>query len=138
MRYVAQSSRVGGRVLPLAFRAYPKKTPVRRFPSRRVYGLGVGLSLSGLGGFFGLFSDSPSKLGPCMTEPISGREALEGSSPEMRLKMEKLCLEIQYQLCKRLEEFEDKKFHVDRWTRKEGEAGSPACFRTERRLRKPA
>ena len=123
VRYVAQSSRVGGRVLPLAFRAYPKKTPVRRFPSRRVYGLGVGLSLSGLGGFFGLFSDSPSKLGPCMTEPISGREALEGSSPEMRLKMEKLCLEIQYQLCKRLEEFEDKKFHVDRWTRKEGGGG---------------
>ena len=58
-----------------------------------------------------------------MAEPLSGYDALGGNVIDIRLKMEKLCLETQYKLCRELERFEDKKFLVDRWTRKEGGGG---------------
>ena len=60
-----------------------------------------------------------------MALPVSGHEALDGEEIEMRLKMEKLCMNVQYELCRQLERFEEggKKFKVDRWTRKEGGGG---------------
>ena len=60
-----------------------------------------------------------------MAEPISGSQALEGEPSEMRLRMEKLCMDLQGKLCGELERFEvgRKKFKVDRWTRKEGGGG---------------
>lgn len=59
-----------------------------------------------------------------MTEPLSGFKAVTEDSLEMRLKMEKLCMDLQYRLCKELEKFEDgTKFKIDRWTRKEGGGG---------------
>ena len=126
--HAAQNWRIAGvsrRGLGLggAFRAYSTRAAIARsYPSRRIYGLGTGLSLAGFGAFFGLFGGKSSEF-ECMAEPISGREALGGNLMEMRLKMERLCMEIQYQLCKRLEEFGDNKFQVDRWTRKEGGGG---------------
>ena len=59
-----------------------------------------------------------------MTEPVSGFQALDGNNVDMRLKMEKLCMDLQYKLCKELERFEDgTKFKIDRWTRTEGGGG---------------
>lgn len=95
-------------------------------------------SVGALFGFLGKKQD-PEEHG-WMAEPISGFSALEGETDEMRLQMEKLCLDLQYQFCKNLEKFEKeavgegrggegsrrvevKTFRVDRWTRKEGGGG---------------
>ena len=60
-----------------------------------------------------------------MAEPISGHKALEGHLVEMRLRMEKLCLELQRDLCRELEKLEEsgKQFRVDSWQRQEGGGG---------------
>lgn len=60
-----------------------------------------------------------------MAEPISGHGALEGQPLEMRTRMEKLCMELQRDLCHELEKLEDsgKEFRVDRWIRAEGGGG---------------
>lgn len=84
----------------------------------------------------GLFSVLWKKRNPednkWMEEPVSGFDVLDGEVKEMRLRMEKLCMNIQYKLCKELEKFETdasvkgsiaKKFTIDRWTRKEGGGG---------------
>ena len=88
---------------------------------RRALVWGSTLSVMGLGalGFSGKGRDE------YMSEPISGYDALSANQFEMRLTMEKLCMELQRDFCRRLEEFEDggKKFVVDRWTRKEGGGG---------------
>lgn len=69
------------------------------------------------------FKDKEPREG-YMAEPISGYEAVEGNVSEMRLKMEGLCMDIQYRLCRQLETFESKKtFCVDRWERPEGGGG---------------
>ncbi len=87
--------------------------------------------LLSLGAFFGFFSTpkkDPEEYG-WMAEPLSGFSALDGEVTEMRLRMEKLCLSVQHQLCRELERLEadkgspPKKFKVDRWTRKEGGGG---------------
>lgn len=78
--------------------------------------------------FFGfMFKRDPEESG-WMAEPISGFSAMDGEPSEMRFRMEKMCLDLQYKLCKTLEESEAKgegtvKFKVDRWTRKEGGGG---------------
>jgi len=73
---------------------------------------------------FGVFfANKKESLDECMAEPISGYDALSGQRLETRLLMEKLCMEIQFKLCKELEKFEDKKFTIDRWVRKEGGGG---------------
>ena len=61
-----------------------------------------------------------------MAEPLSGYGALQGNLFESRLKMEKLCMNLQHAFCRELEKFEGqdgKKFEVDRWMRKEGGGG---------------
>ncbi len=78
--------------------------------------------------FFGMLgkksSVDPEEL-QWMALPVSGHSALEGEDIEMRLKMERLCMDVQYKLCRQLESFEEdgKRFKVDRWTRKEGGGG---------------
>ena len=74
-----------------------------------------------------------------VAEPISGYSMMDNmENAEMKVRMEKLCLDLQYKLCKALEKFEiegnggerkgDKgnevqNFRVDRWTREEGGGG---------------
>ena len=57
-----------------------------------------------------------------MAEPISGYRTL-GKSSDMRHRMEKLCMEVQQELCQKLSSLDGKNFHVDRWERKEGGGG---------------
>ena len=76
--------------------------------------------------------DSVSQAGPprpgYVTEPISGYDALEGNLLEMRLRMEKLCMDVQYRLCRELASIEpEKSFRVDRWEREEG-GGGVSCI----------
>lgn len=94
------------------------------------------LKMLGIGTFFGMLGKKrdPEEQG-WMAEPVSGFVALEGEVPEMRLRMEKMCMDLQYKLCKALEKFEAegsgtggedkevKKFSVDSWRRKEGGGG---------------
>ncbi len=81
--------------------------------------MGVGVASFGTLGFFS------KRNGEFMSEPVSGYDALSGHQLEMRLKMEKMCMQVQYQLCRELEKFEGdgKRFQVDRWMRKEGGGG---------------
>ena len=86
------------------------------------------LGMTSFGAFFGMFAKKRDlEELKWMAEPISGFDTLEGEFSEERLKMEKLCMDLQYKFCKALEEFEEgedgKKFVVDRWTRKEGGGG---------------
>lgn len=78
---------------------------------------------------FGLFN-TRSKPNPddfqWMAEPLSGFDVFQGNLFEMRLKMEKVCMDVQHSLCRELETFEGqdgKRFKVDRWIRKEGGGG---------------
>lgn len=89
-----------------------------------------------IGAFFGILGkkqQDPEEHG-WMAEPISGFVSMEGEVSEMRLRMEKMCMNLQYKLCKNLEKLEHeveenkggsgvKRFRVDRWTRKEGGGG---------------
>lgn len=105
-----------------ALRVYSTRAAwARLYLSRKVYLWGSTLGMTTLGGVF--LSGKRSQLEDCMTEPVSGYDALGGNLLEMRLRVEKLCMEVQYRLCKSLEEFEDKKFQVDRWLRSEGGGG---------------
>lgn len=53
--------------------------------------------------------------------PVSGNS---GNQMDMRIQMEKLCMETQYEMCKALSVFEpNKSFCVDRWNRQEGGGG---------------
>lgn len=62
--------------------------------------------------------------GKFIAEPISGHKALEGNQLEMRLKMEKLIMTIQKDLCDELALLEPNgEFRIDRWERKEGGGG---------------
>ena len=59
-----------------------------------------------------------------MAEPISGSKTLQGHGLETRLKMEKMIMKVQYDLCQQLSVFEpEKRFRVDRWKREEGGGG---------------
>lgn len=102
------------------------RAPHKKAGSSKLFQLSIGgISFAA---FFGILSNK-STIDPeelhWMALPISGREALEGEDIEMRLKMERLCMGIQYKLCRQLETFEEdgKRFKVDRWTRKEGGGG---------------
>ena len=95
---------------------HTKSNPFRK----KTYSWGLTLSIASFGAFF---ASKKRGMEECTAEPISGYEALNGNLLEPRLQMEKLCMEIQYKLCKELEKFEDKKFTVDRWMRKEGGGG---------------
>ena len=57
-----------------------------------------------------------------MAEPLSGYRKLARSS-DMRHKMEKLCMEVQHELCQKLSDLDGSKFRVDRWERAEGGGG---------------
>ena len=95
-------------------------------------GIGATAALFG----FLLKKQDPEKQG-WMAEPVSGFAAMEkqggnDEGVEMRLRMEKLCLDLQFKLCKALEKLEaevggkgddSKKFNVDDWRRKEGGGG---------------
>lgn len=93
-------------------------TATRAFSKRKTLVWGSGVCLSGLTAFA-----MGRKEGNWMAEPISGHAALEGNLLEMRLRMEKLCMDLQAQFCRELERFEGKKFRVDRWQRKAGGGG---------------
>lgn len=109
----------------------------KRFPVRPKFGqswrvgagvAGVATSLTGGLLFWNKSSDDTMEKYTgregFMIEPISGYSALDGHLLEMRLKMEKLCMNVQYSLCKELASFEpDVLFQVDRWERKEGGGG---------------
>ena len=80
-----------------------------------------GVCFSGLTAAFAL---GKTDVGTWKAEPISGSKALEGIPSDMRLRMERLCMDLQGEFCRELERFEDgKKFRVDRWMRKEGGGG---------------
>ena len=82
---------------------------------------GSGVCFSGLAAAFALCKTDSSVW---KAEPISGSKALEGNPSRMQLRMERLCMDLQGQLCRELERFEEgKKFRVDRWMRKEGGGG---------------
>ncbi len=88
--------------------------------SWKAYFWGMGASVASFGAL-GLFSKHKEEY---MSEPISGYDVLRDCQGEMKLKMEKLCMQVQYQLCTELEKFEaGKKFQVDRWSREEGGGG---------------
>lgn len=109
-RRTYSSSTRGGSSLCLSFR--PKRA--------HFWPWGMGAASFGIIGFVSKRKEEVEY----MSEPISGYDALHSDKPEMRLKMEKLCMQVQHQLCKELEGFEDgKKFRVDRWMRKEGGGG---------------
>ena len=104
-----------------AFRAHSTKATVTKlYTSGKTYLWGTALGVASFGTF--LFAQKRPEE-EFLTEPISGYKVLRGNLLEMRVRMEKLCMELQYRLCKELEEFEDKKFKVDRWERKEGGGG---------------
>lgn len=93
----------------------------RTSSGRRALVWGGGVCFSGLTAAFALGRADGNTW---KAEPISGSKALEGNVSEMRLRMEKLCMDLQGQLCRELERFEGgKKFRVDRWLRKEGGGG---------------
>ena len=59
-----------------------------------------------------------------MAMPVSGSEVISGNQIDMRMQMERLCMETQYEMCKALNSFEPTKtFCVDRWDRQEGGGG---------------
>ena len=104
------------------FRSHTARATFTKFyPFRnKTFFWGATLSMTSFGVFF---ANKKESLDECMAEPISGYDALSGQRLETRLLMEKLCMEIQFKLCKELEKFEDKKFTIDRWVRKEGGGG---------------
>ena len=57
-----------------------------------------------------------------MAEPISGYRTL-GKSSDMRHKMEKLCMDVQREVCEKVSNLDGTKFCVDRWEREEGGGG---------------
>ncbi len=122
--------------------------PVRKFPALQLHtrtssGDNGGHSNGGTGwawlkgisaaGFFGFLSKERNpEDDDWMAEPLSGYTAMDGEVTEMRFKMEKMCLNLQYRFCKELGKYEEEevsngeaatKFIVDRWTRKEGGGG---------------
>ncbi|XP_003389974.2 PREDICTED: oxygen-dependent coproporphyrinogen-III oxidase-like [Amphimedon queenslandica] len=60
-----------------------------------------------------------------MAEPISGYRAFKDiENKPMRLRMEKLCMDVQHSLCQELQKLEpNAKFRVDRWERSQGGGG---------------
>ena len=85
--------------------------------------VGVALFAGGLP-FFGVSKKDGGYCDGYMAEPISGHEAMKGNTLEMRLKVEKMIMNVQYKLCKELAIFEPRKsFRVDRWERVEGGGG---------------
>ena len=99
--------------------ALPTATSASHKRGKRFWGTTVCL-----GGLTAFLNDRKEE--DWMAEPISGREVLQGDILEMRLRMEKLCLDLQAQFCHELERFESKKFRVDRWQR-EGGGGGISC-----------
>ena len=77
-----------------------------------------------VGRCFSLFFWRKNEEGDYMAEPISGHKALQGHQLEMRLRMEKMIMKVQRELCKELAVLETgKEFSVDRWERQEGGGG---------------
>ena len=133
--------RYGGRVNPVAVNCRPKLLySTKSLPQRPLQDGSRGrtgwtrftkgaVGVTSFGALFGLLS-SKKQHNPedfnWMAEPLSGYDALEGGSFEARLKMEKLCMDLQHQFCRELERYEGedgKKFKIDRWKRKEGGGG---------------
>ncbi|XP_067032910.1 oxygen-dependent coproporphyrinogen-III oxidase-like [Acropora muricata] len=91
--------------------------------------LGVGASAIGMGttvGYsFALARENPRTLNVSqfMAEPLTEVDTLENSMDDMKSRMEIMILGVQGDICKKLEEIEGGKFHVDRWLRKEGGGG---------------
>lgn len=105
-------------------RLHTVRASTARTSGRRALFWGSGVCFSGLTAVFAL--DKTDDNDTWKAEPISGSKALEGTPSQMRLRMEKLCMDIQGQLCRELERFEvggGKKFRVDRWMREEGGGG---------------
>jgi coproporphyrinogen III oxidase len=79
-----------------------------------------------------------------MAEPVSGFSVMDGELSEMRLRMEKMCLDLQFKFCKALEKFESEgagadpavTFKVDRWTRREGGGGISCVLQDGKRFEK--
>lgn len=92
-------------------------------------------------GFFGLLWKRDPEESGWMAEPVSGFAAMD-EPKEMRLRMEKMCLDLQYKLCKALERFEadagdqPAKFKVDGWHRKEGGGGISCVLQDGKRFEK--
>ena len=85
-----------------------------------------GTSFGALFGFFNSKKKSDPEDFLWMAEPLSGYDVFQGNLLQTRLKMEKLCMDLQYAFCRELEKYEGQdgnKFKVDRWTRKEGGGG---------------
>lgn len=87
------------------------------------------VGVTSFGALFGLLS-SKKQHNPAefswMAEPLSGYDALQGNVVETRLKMEKMCMDVQHAFCQALEKYEGDdgiRFKVDRWKRKEGGGG---------------
>ena len=114
--------------LPFARSLWSRPIHVHWHRSHRTRFFKVTLGATSFAAFFGILGRKadidPEEL-HWMALPVSGHEALDGEEIEMRLKMEKMCMDVQYELCRQLERFEEggKKFKVDRWTRKEGGGG---------------
>ncbi|XP_046346421.2 oxygen-dependent coproporphyrinogen-III oxidase-like [Haliotis rufescens] len=68
--------------------------------------------------------DSKSERQMWMAEPITEMDDLQKNSGDMKMRMEKMIMRIQGEVCRALEEADgEKKFLVDRWKRKEGGGG---------------
>ena len=67
---------------------------------------------------------SSTKKGMFMAEPVTPAATLIENKGDMKVKMELFIMKIQEEFCRALEAEEDSgmKFHVDRWTRPEGES----------------
>ncbi|KAL7295682.1 hypothetical protein TKK_0011036 [Trichogramma kaykai] len=66
---------------------------------------------------------SDSTFKSFMAEPITNPDLLKKNRKDMKTKMELMIMKIQADFVKSLESFDDVKFKVDRWERKEGGGG---------------
>ena len=103
------------------FRTYSQSNGSRNENSFKRIGSVLGALV--FGRCFSLFFWRKDEKENYVAEPISGYKALQ-DPVEMRLRMEKMIMSLQYDLCKQLAVFEpDKEFRADRWERKEGGGG---------------
>jgi coproporphyrinogen III oxidase len=74
--------------------------------------------------FSSLFSGSKLTFNDCLTNTITSEQLLNDKRDLAKSKMEAFITNLQGQFVKELEKFEpEKRFHVDRWLRKEGGGG---------------
>lgn len=58
-----------------------------------------------------------------MAEPITDINEIKKNAKDMKAKMEMMIMKVQGDFCRALENFEERKFRVDRWQRPEGGGG---------------